>query len=222
MSTMARRTNHERRGESQEKILDAAEALFAERGFNGVSLKDISQAAEVDTGLLHYYFQTKAGLFQAVIARRADLVNDLRRASMRAYEESAGEALTVEGAVRAYLDPTFEFARHGGRSHRNYLLIVSQLNSAPAGSIPGAEVTPFDPVVQIFIDLLRKASPGSSEADLYWFYHMLSGAITLTWAQTGRIDKLSGGACRSADFPTIAEEMIKIFAHGLPGRSGPN
>src|SRR5215216_108013 len=104
MARTARRTNPERRGESQEKILDAAEALFAERGFNGVSLKDISQAADVDTGLLHYYFATKAGLFQAVIARRADLVNDLRRASMRAYEDAAGEALTVEGAVRAYLD----------------------------------------------------------------------------------------------------------------------
>jgi AcrR family transcriptional regulator len=219
MARAARRTNPERRGESQEKILDAAEALFAERGFNGVSLKDISQAADVDAGLLHYYFSTKAGLFQAVIGRRADMVNEARLSSMRAYEGAAGGTITVEGALRAYLDPTFEFARKGGRSHRNYLLVVSQLNSAPAGSIPGAEVTAFDPVVQIFIDLLRKASPSSTDADIYWFYHMLSGAITLTWAQTGRIDKLSAGACRSEDFPTIAEQMIRIFANGLPGRS---
>jgi AcrR family transcriptional regulator len=218
LASTSRRSNPERRGESQEKILGAAEALFAKRGFNGVSLKDIAEAADVDQGLLHYYFATKAGLFQAVIARRADLINDARRASMRAYAEGAGDALTVEGALRAYLEPTFEFVRQGGQSQRDYLTLVAQLNSSPAGSIPGAEITPFDPVVQEFIALLRRASPQSSEAELYWFYHMLSGAITLCWAQTGRIDNLSAGACRSDDYPAMAEQMMRIFAHGLPDR----
>jgi AcrR family transcriptional regulator len=52
----ARRSNKERRGESQERILDAAEALFARDGFNGISVKEIADAAEVDASLLHYYF----------------------------------------------------------------------------------------------------------------------------------------------------------------------
>jgi AcrR family transcriptional regulator len=83
-----RRTNRERRGESQEKILDAAEALFAARTFNGVSIKDIAAAAEVDASLLHYYFGSKAGLYEAVIGRRAEEVNAARMASMRRYAEA--------------------------------------------------------------------------------------------------------------------------------------
>jgi AcrR family transcriptional regulator len=210
-----RRTNQERRGESQEKILDAAEALFAAAGFNGVSMKDIAKGAEVDASLLHYYFATKAGLFGAVIARRADEVNAGRLAAMDRYAEEAKGALTVEGVVRAYIEPTFYFARLGGEKRLNYLTLIAQLNSTPAGVIAGADVTPFDPVVQVFVAMLRRASPNSSDADLYWFYHMLSGAISLTWARTGRIDQLSGGLCRSEDFEAIAAQMVALFAHGL-------
>lgn len=215
MAERARRSNRERRGESQERILDAAEALFARSGFNGVSIKDIAQAADVDSSLLHYYFASKAGLYSAAIARRAGDVNVSRLAALRAYEAQAGEALTVAGVVRTYIEATFEFARTGGEGYLNYLTLIAQMNSTPAGQIPGLENTPFDDVVQVFVELLRKASPASEDADLYWFYHMLSGAISLSWARTGRIDTLSGGQCRSTDFDAIADHMIRVFVHGL-------
>lgn len=210
-----RRTNQERRGESQERILDAAEALFARNGFNAVSTKDIGQAAEVDPSLLHYYFATKAGLYAAVIARRAEYVNVTRLAALQAHVADAGDGLTAAGVIRTYVQATFDLARTGGEGYLNYLTLIAQLNSTPAGVIPGSESTPFDEVVQVFIGLLRRASPGSSDADLYWFYHMLSGAISLSWARTGRIDKLSGGQCRSTDFDAIAEHMVAVFSHGL-------
>jgi AcrR family transcriptional regulator len=210
-----RRTNHQRRGESQERILDAAEALFARSGFNGVSIKDIAQAAEVDSSLLHYYFASKAGLYSAVIARRAGDVNAARLSALLAYERESGEGLTVAGVVRTYIEATFAFARTGGEGFLNYLTLIAQMNSTPAGQIPGLENTPFDEVVQVFIALLRKASPGLKDTDLYWFYHMLSGAISLSWARTGRIDTLSNGQCRSNDFDAIADHMVAVFSHGL-------
>jgi AcrR family transcriptional regulator len=211
----ARRTNRERRGESQERILDAAEEVFARSGFHGVSIKDIAQAAEVDASLLHYYFASKAGLYSAAIARRAGDVNVARLAALRAYEAEAGDGITVPGVVRTYIEATFAFARTGGDRYLNYLTLIAQMNSTPAGAIPGLENTPFDEVVQVFVDLLRKASPRSEDTDLYWFYHMLSGAISLSWARTGRIDKLSGGQCLSTDFDAIADQMVAVFSHGL-------
>lgn len=215
MSKPAKRTNPERRGESQDRILDAAEEAFARRGFDGISLKDISRQADVDTSLLHYYFTTKANLFKAVIERRAGSINQARMASMSAYESAVGEELTVEGALRAYLRPTFEMARTGGDGTRSYLTIIAKVNSMPAGELEGVDTSQFDPVVQHFIGLLRRAVPGRSEADLYWFYHMLSGAITLSLAQTGRIDHLSRGLCLSSDFRSIEAQMVSVFSRGL-------
>jgi AcrR family transcriptional regulator len=214
-ATSGRRSNRERRGESQEKILDAAEALFAARGFNGVSVKEIAVAADVDASLLHYYFASKAGLHAAVLGRRSQAVNDARLKSMQAYAEANAGRLTVEGVLRSYLDPAFALIRNQGAGWREYLTLIAQLNSTPADAIPGSETTPFDPVIRTFIGLLREASPGSSEEEVYWFYHMLSGAITVSWAQTGRIDLLSAGKCRSDDFDSIATAMIATFSRGL-------
>lgn len=215
MPRSAKRTNPERREESRERILDAAESVFANGGYNGASMKQIALACGVDTSLVHYYFENKEGLFRAVIHRRAEVVNGFRLDSLKAYAASVGGHLTVEGVLHAYLKPTFDYVRQGGDQFRNYLSIIAQLNSTPVGLTPGLEVSPFDPVVQAFISMLRKAAPDRTEAEVYWFYQMLSGAITLTWARTGRIDVLSGGQCLSEDLDAAGREMIAVFANGL-------
>lgn len=210
-----KRTQIERREESRERILDAAESLFAQRGYHGVTVKDVSREAGVDAGLLHYYFAGKAGVFKAVVERRADMVNRSRLEAMDRYEREAGGAMTVEGVVRAYLRPTFDFMIKGDEGNRHYAAMIAHLNSAPDGAIPDIETSPFDPVVQRLVDMLRKARPDCVDADLYWLYHLMSGAISLSLAQTGRIDRLSGGLCRSDDFDGIASRMIKVFGAAL-------
>ncbi|MDP5055139.1 MAG: TetR/AcrR family transcriptional regulator, partial [Congregibacter sp.] len=73
----------------------------------------------------------------------------------------------------------------------------------------------FDELVHEFIDALKKALPKAKEADIYWCYHNLSGALTLTLANTGRIDKLSEGHCLSADFQAAYDHMIPFTAAGF-------
>ncbi len=73
----------------------------------------------------------------------------------------------------------------------------------------------FDPVVLRLIDLLKKALPGCPEADIFWGYHFVTGALMLTLARTGRIDKLSGGVCKSDDFHAVKERMAAFMAAGF-------
>jgi len=80
-----RRRQADRREESRERILDAAEGLFAGAGFEAVSMRQIATESGVDTALIHYYFGTKAGVIDAVLERRADMVNARRTASLDAY-----------------------------------------------------------------------------------------------------------------------------------------
>ena len=73
----------------------------------------------------------------------------------------------------------------------------------------------FDPVVQRFIEAIRLALPRATDRDVYWAYHFLSGALTLTFAETGRIDKLSGGACKSSDFASVHERLVPFCRGGI-------
>lgn len=210
-----RRRQADRREESRERILDAAEALFAEAGFEAVSLRQIATQSGVDTALIHYYFNTKAGVIDAVLERRADAVNQRRTESLETYAREHAGRMTGPGVVRAYLEPTFSFILDGTPGHRNYGAVIARLNSAPVPAERGHDASPFDAVTQRFVGLLREVRPDCTSADIYWFYHMMSGAITLSLAQTGRIDHLSGGLCKSNDAATILERMCEVFGHGI-------
>src|ERR1700724_3440912 len=80
------------------RLLDAAESLFAERGFYGVTTRQVADAADVDVALIYYHFKNKSSLFDGVFARRARPLVLARRDSLRAYVNN-GAAVSVEGAV---------------------------------------------------------------------------------------------------------------------------
>src|ERR1700744_1242148 len=100
----APRTKAEQRAESLEQILDAAEYLFSKNGLYGVTLRDVAQRVGVHTTLLHYYFEDKRSLFEAVFARRAGVTSGRRMEALDRYAAEAGDHPTVEGALHVFLD----------------------------------------------------------------------------------------------------------------------
>ena len=204
----------ERSEKTKGRILDAAEQLFSLHGLHGVTIRQIAKQTGVDTALLHYYFGNKAGIFDAVLLRRAEILNTDRVAALDAYEAAAGKNITVEGAIQAFLRPVFEWSNRGGRGWKNYCSLVAQVNNTPAW---GGEsmARSFDPVVHRLIPVLRRALPKARDADLFWCYQLLSGALTLTLSETGRIDRLSNNLCRSSDLESIEPLMVAYCAAGF-------
>ena len=213
---MAEKTAPQGNGVSKrDRILDVAEALFAEHGYDGVTLRQIARGAGVDVALASYHFGKKLDLFNAVFERRADYLNESRREALRKIQAAAGRGgPTVEQIIEAFLRPLELAQETGGEGWRRYLALVAYINNSPYwGRRMMSRL--FDELVNEFIDALRRALPGASETDLYWCYHNLSGALTLTFADTGRIDKLSGGLCHSSDFEAAYDRMIPFMAAGF-------
>jgi len=212
--TRRRTTKAEQRAEKMEQILDAAEALFSKHGLYGVTLKDVAKQVGVHHTLMNYYFDDKKALFDAVFARRAVVTSEHRMRALEAYEAASAGKPTVEGALRAFLDTDLDLYIEGGEGWKNYAALGAQVANTPAW---GADLMDehFDPVVLRLIDLLKKALPDCPEADIFWGYHFVTGALMLTLARTGRIDKLSGGVCKSDDFQAVKERMAAFMAAGF-------
>lgn len=199
---------------TREHILDQAEALFALHGLHGVTVREVAKSAAVDPALVHYYFETKHRLFDAVFERRAQVLNDERLRSMDAYARAAGDRMSVEGCVEAFLEPIWRHSIPGDPHWNNYFRMIALVNNTPEWG--GAMMTRhFDPVIRRLIDLLRQCMPQAEDADLFWCYHFLSGALTLSLSQTGRIDRLSGGVCASSDMEAILRRMVPFIAAGF-------
>jgi AcrR family transcriptional regulator len=204
----------ERRAEMMEQILDTAEYLFSRHGLYGVTLKDVAKRIGVHHTLINYYFDDKRKLFDAVFARRATVTSERRMRVLDEYDKATGGKPTVEGALRAFLDTDLDLYIQGGEGWRNYGALSAQVANTPKW---GADMMDqhFDPVVLRLIDLLKKALPESAEEDIFWGYHFVTGALMLTLARTGRIDKLSDGRCKSDDYAAVKERMATFMAAGF-------
>ena len=199
----------------KERILDAAERLFARNGFYGISVRDITEEAGVDVALVSYHFGGKRELFAAVFQRRAELLNPERLAMLEEVRRAALPGVpTLENIVNAFTYPLLERSARGGPGWKSYFALVAQVNNSPEWA-PVLMTQHFDPLVARFIAVLREALPGCSAREVYWGYQFLTGALTLTFAETGRIDTLSGGLCRSSDLDSVHERLAPYVAAGF-------
>jgi AcrR family transcriptional regulator len=204
----------EQRAETMEAIYDAAEALFSRHGLHGVTLKDVAKQVGVHHTLLNYYFADKKALFDAVFARRAVVTAERRMQALDDYDAASGGKPTVEGALHAFLDTDLDTYIQGGEGWKNYARLSAQVANTPEW---GAALMDehFDPVVLRLIGLLKRALPECPEEDIFWGYHFVTGALVLSLARTGRIDKLSGGICQSEDFEAVKARMARFLAAGF-------
>lgn len=201
-----------------ERILDAAEQLFAQRGYHGVSLRDITKAAGVDVALVGYHFGGKRELFAAVFERRAEVLNRERLVLLEEVRRAALPGTpAIESIVNAFTQPLLERAARGGSGWKSYFALVAYVNNSPEFAV--MMTRHFDPLVDRFIAGLREALPECPPREIYWGYQFLTGALTLAFAETGRIDKLSGGLCRSSDLDSIHERLAPYVAAGFQALS---
>jgi AcrR family transcriptional regulator len=207
------RSKADQRADSIEQILDAAEYLFSKNGLHGVSLRDVAKHVGIHTTLVHYYFKDKQHLFESVFARRASVSSDGRMAALNKYEEQAGDKPTVEGALRAFLDTDLDLYYRRGEFWMNYAAFCARVSNTPEGAV--LMDVHFDPVVLKLLSVIKRALPKHSDQDIFWGYHFVTGALMNTYARTGRIDRLSGGLCRSDDFEAVKQRMAKFMAAGF-------
>lgn len=209
----ARRTKAEQRAASLEQILDAAEYLFSKHGLYGVTLRDVAERVGIHTTLLHYYFKDKTNLFEQVFARRAPITSGRRMVALEQYEASCKGKPTVEGALHAFLDTDLDLYYEGGEGWMNYAAFGARVSTTPEG----AELMDihFDPVVLKLVSILKRALPDYPDEDIFWGYHFVTGALMNTLGRSGRIDRLSGGLCRSDDFPAVKKRIAKFMAAGF-------
>lgn len=202
------------RAETMEQILDEAEYLFSVHGFHGVTLKSIAKRVGVHHTLVNYYFDDKETLFNKVFSRRAAVTSELRIKALETYDKETDGKPTVQGALHAFLDTDLDLYIQGGESWKNFGSLGAQIANSPRR---GAQLMDahFEPVVLKLIELLKKALPDCSDEDIFWGYHFVSGALLLTLARTGRIDKLSGGICESDDFEAVKARMARFMAAGF-------
>jgi AcrR family transcriptional regulator len=204
------------RGTARERIVAAAEELFARLSFDGVSLRNIAQQAGVPVGLVSYHFGGKLGVYQAIFEARAPVIVEQRQAGLALAELEENPDRRLELILKALLLPMLKLRSTEGRQH--FGTILAREVSDPGSSERGIIQRLFDPVANAFIEQLRLTMPERSEAEIHWAYQTVIGTMTYVMADVGRISRLSAGQADPYDVDGTLHHLLSILLDGLRRR----
>jgi AcrR family transcriptional regulator len=197
-------------GEARERIIEAAEHLFAVDGYDAVSFRDLTAAAGVSLSAIHYHFGSKEAVLSEIFVRRAVLLTKRRLELLEAAHRYGGKPASLESILDAFLRPAFEVTRGDRNDLFNRLRArVSLEHRATTREIVSLA---FDANDLIFIEELKAALPELSHEDLHWRFHFMVGAMIYTMSDSGQLEGLSGGACSTTETDFALLSMVKAFA----------
>ena len=177
---------------TKEKILDAAESLFMEHGFEATGLRQITTEAGVNLAAVNYHFGSKEELFQAVLTRRLDPMNQERVALLDRLESAAGDQpLTCEEIIGAMIIPALTLARDQARGGKNFLRLTGRAYADPAPFIRQFLSHQYAPMIARFKAAFGRTLPHLPARELSWRLHFLMGALSYTLAGTDVLKLIS-------------------------------
>ncbi len=168
-----------------ERILDAAEALFMEHGFEATSLRAITAAAAVNLAAVNYHFGSKEELFQAVLTRRLDPMNQERVDLLtRLEEDAAPDPLPCDRILTAMFIPALKLARDPERGGNDFLRLLGRAYADPAPFIRKFLAEQYAVMIARFKAAFGRALPDLPKKELSWRLHFIMGALSYTLAGT--------------------------------------
>ncbi len=169
------------------RVLDAAEHVFATKGFDGSTIRDIATKAGEPVGTIHHHGGGKERLFHQVVARRAAHLSEHRLVALN-HARQAGP-LSVHAVLSAFFRPFFDLARTD-EAWRDYARLVAIVSSDIRWKHLAAEC--FDPTFKHFLETLSVLLPERSHHQLVaMFVYSVSAQLALLTSRD-RIGSISG------------------------------
>lgn len=204
--------NIQPRGEvTRSHILDAAEYLYSENGFNGTSLRAIVERAGANTAAVHYYFGSKKGLIEAVFERRFAPVADERLKLLAECREEPDRPPLLHQIISAFIKPSIA-DRHGGVA---FSKLRGRIAAEASDDIRELMARYFDPSSRQFLVALGRALPDLPLRDLHWRLHFMFATIVYTLVDPGRIQSLTGYSCDPSDTEATLGYLVPFLAQAF-------
>jgi AcrR family transcriptional regulator len=206
----------ERSRATKQRLLDAAEQLFAERGFEGTSLRAVTQAAGASVSAANYHFGSKESLLRATLLRRVEPVNRRRLERLDELERGAsGEPPGVEAILDAFLRPTIEVRSASAEGAAQYRQVAARLYSDPPEIVSALARDLFQPIRDRFVVALARALPQRGHDEILVALHFTVGVMVHVIA--GHLDPPpadDGAAVRLSD-EALLQRLVAYTAAGL-------
>ncbi len=197
-------------------LLDAAEQLFADRGFESVSVRDITALAKANVAAVNYHFGSRPGLIALVVTRYISPINEERLARLDKLERSyPGKAVPLEEVIDAFVRPLIGAVRKSELSERLFYKLIGRIFAMQGDGIPPAIKDQIQVLSDRFIRAFGKSLPSLDEEELVWRIHFMIGGMIHMLMQEDLLHQMSHGASGRPSMETIVVRFVRYAAAGL-------
>ena len=196
---------------TKDRILTAAEELFAQHGFSGTSLRQVTGRADVNIAAVNYHFGSKENLVNEVFRRRMDEMSAQRLDALKA--ALAKHPGDLEPILAAFIEPALAVALHhqGGAA---FVRVIARAYAEKNDGLRTFMSERYGHVLRDFARAIGGCLPDLSKEELYWRLDFLAGALTYAMADFGLI-KRPGGVQEKSHAERAARELIRFAAAGF-------
>jgi len=202
--------------DTKTRILDVAEGLFMEHGFEATSLRQLTSAAGVNLAAVNYHFGSKEELFQSVLTRRLDPMNQERIELLERLErESGGKPISVERILSSMLIPALRLARDERRGGKNFLRLLGRAYADPAPFIRHFLSQQYVDMIGRYKEAFLKSLPHLSRQELTWRLHFVMGALSYTLAGTDALKLFAEATSTTNNDELLLQRLAPFLVAGL-------
>jgi AcrR family transcriptional regulator len=204
-------------GATRERILNAAESLFVERGFEATSLRQITTEAGANLAAVNYHFGSKEALVREVFERRLHVLNAERLAELDAAESAArGRPLALEKLIEAFLLPVLRMSKDRSQGGHTFIRLLGRAYTGPTEAVRKLLADEYAGVVERFKRALFHALPGVPEKELIWRMHFALGAMSYAIAGTDSVQLIASYEVQDTDnIEGIMKRIVPFIVAGI-------
>lgn len=205
---------------TKSKILDAAEHLFADKGFNGTSLREITSLAEVNLAAVNYHFGSKKELIKAVMSRYMNELSPKLETALNTICQQT-EQPSLHAVFSAFIEPLLSLNVFKENGTSNFLQLLGRGYSDSQGFLRWFFTTQYPKVITYFVAAVQKAYPELTPEDIFWRLHFTMGTVVFTMSSTDAlIDIAKSDFEKTTDIAEIISKVIPFVAAGVAAPLG--
>ena len=200
-------------GGTREALLAAAASLFAEKGFERVSLREVTGRAGANVASVKYHFGSREGLIDAVVMEMTRPVNEERLRRLAVLE---GEScVTVRKLLEAFFDPLFSRIQGSALSESLFVKLMGRMVGDRPYQFPDEVMAEFREVARRFVPAFQRARPGLSAEDVFWRLHFAFGVISNALTHRDLLEQVSEGSVAREDLAVTIGRVMNFCEAGF-------
>lgn len=204
--------------ETVNKILDAAEILFAEKGFSETSLRMITSQAKVNLAAVNYHFGSKNALIQAVFSRFLGPLSRMMEEGLKdnGWDKEGHPPPALEDLIRLYLKGLLNIPTRHPNGVSIFMRLMGLAYTQSQGHLRKYLEVEYARTFKIFMFLMRESTPELSKEERFWRTQFTLGSIAFTMSSIQPLTEILGDSADAQANPEkVVDYLLPFIIGGL-------